>query len=138
MEEKEVMLKAYKREIEVLKLTMDVPSYDYNDERRKIFPRYEDVLLKLFNNKRENKEILAIRNYYDSNKITIEVNLTDYMGESDRKETIEHLKTWFSSGLDVSNDMIEEYYCKGHIYTIPEYTNKLAYNNTENYFELDW
>ena len=137
--EKEVMLKAYEEEIEVLRLTMEVPNYEYGDERRTMFPRYEDVLLRLFNNKRENKEILAIRNYWGSDKITIEINLTDYLEHSqDRKETIEHLKTWFSSGLDVSNEQIEEYYLTGHIFRIPEYENKLAKDNTENYFELDW
>lgn len=126
MKEQLTTLKSYRKEIEVLSLTLDVPAYEYNDERRNWFPKYEDVLLKVFNNKRENKEILKIMNYYDSNAITIHINLTDYESEdSNREEVIEHLKDWFKSGCDVSNDKIDARIYKGYVYEISEYDNEI-------------
>ena len=50
MKEQEVMLKSYRKEIEVLSLTIDIPQYE--GEKKTWYPTYEDVLLKLFNNKR--------------------------------------------------------------------------------------
>lgn len=133
MKEQLTTLKSYRKEIEVLSLTLDVPQYEYNDERRNWFPKYEDVLLKVFNNKRENKEILKIMNYYGSNEITIHINLTDYMNDSEnREEVIEHLKDWFKSGCDVSNDKIDTYIYKGYVYTIPEYENNIKTFDTNN------
>lgn len=133
MKEQLTTLKSYRKEIEVLSLTLDVPVYEYNDERRNWFPKYEDVLLKVFNNKRENKEILKIINYYDSNEITIHINLTDYESEdSNREETIEHLKDWFKSGCDVSNDKIDTYIYKGYVYTISEYENDIKTFDKDN------
>ena len=107
MKEQETMLKSYRREIEVISLTIDIPQYE--GEKRNWFPKYEDVLLRLFNNKRENKELLKIINYYGSSKITIHVNLTDYLegSESSREETIEHLKNWLIGGLDVSKSNLK-------------------------------
>lgn len=141
MKEQEIMLKSYRKEIEVLSLTMDVPYHD--GEKRTWYPTYEEVLLKLFNNKRENKELLKIINYYDSNEITIHINLTDYVedGYSTKEEAIEHLKTWFASGLDIKFDDIKEYYYKGYIYTIPEYNNNITtFENdklVQNYIEWE-
>lgn len=131
MEEQEIMLKSYRREIKVLILSMDVPYYE-DAETRKHFLSYEDVLTKLFNNKREEKDILEIQNYYNSDRITIYVNLTDYMKGGMYEETdeevqdaIEHIKTWLTSGLDVSNDMVEHEIRKGYIYEIPSYMNNI-------------
>lgn len=142
MKEQMKMLKSYREEIEVLTLTMDVPSYDYDDKRRNMFFKYEDVLLKLFNNKRDNKEILKIRNYYNSNKITIEVNLTQYLEDSyDTKEqVIEHLKDWMSSGLDVANKDIEANTYKGYIYSVDLYDNNIEWQDGDDIIEnyIEW
>ena len=134
MKEQETRIKAYKQEVEVLTLQMDVPVYE--GERASWFPRYEDVLLKLFNNKRENKEILEIRNYYGSNRICMVVNLTEYLigSESNREESIKHLLEWFKCGLDISDDDIEQNIHKGYIYTINEWENKME---GDNYLELE-
>lgn len=127
--EKELYLKAYRSEIEVVSLTIDVPEYE--GEKRTWYYRYEDVLLKLFNNKREDKDILEIINYYGSNKITIEVNLTHYLEDGyrndNREEAIEHLKTWLTSNLDISNEQVETNFYKGYIYEVGEYDNKIPY-----------
>ena len=135
--EKEIMLKSYRKEIEAISLTMDVPYYEPNDERGKWFPKYEQVLLKLFNNKREHKDILEIRNYYGSDKITMVVNLTDYLNgsESSREETIEHLVQWFKCGCDVADDQVKQYIHKAYIYEVPEY--KLATRCDDNYLRLE-
>ena len=136
------MLKSYRKEIEVLMLTIDVPYYE-DVETRISFYTYEDVLLRLFNNKRENEDILEIRNYYGNNKITICVNLTSYLSEcySEREEAIDYLKTWLTNGLDVSNDMVEQKIRKGYIYSIPDYENNIRdlVNDEliENYVELE-
>ena len=137
MREQEVMLKSYRKEIEVITLTMDVPYYEPNDERRNWFPKYEDVLLKLFNNKRENDEILEIRNYYDSNKISIDVNLTDYLvgSESPREETIEHLVDWFKCGCDVASKDIQQYIHKGYVYEVPDYEIP---TDEDNFVKVVW
>jgi len=137
VKEQEVMLKSYRKEIEVLSLTMDVPYYEPNDERGKWFPKYEDVLLKLFNNKRENDEILEINNYYGNNEITIRINLTQYLEDSydtSKEEAIEHLKEWFIGGCDVSKDKIKQYIRKGYVYVIPEY----EMNTDNNYVILEY
>lgn len=134
MEEQGITLCAYKQEVEILTLQMDVPVYE--GERASWFPKYEDVLLKLFNNKRENKEILEIRNYYGSNAISMTVNLTEYMeGSSDTKEEcIEHLVEWFKCGLDIKDEDVKQYLRTGTIYTIPEWENKME---GDNYLELE-
>ena len=129
MKEQEVMLKSYRREIEVLILTLEVPYYQ-DTETRQHFLTYEEVLTRLFNNKREEQEVLEIRNYYDNNKITVCINLTDYMDhgyydENKRKECIEHIKSWLTSGIDVSGDMVEQEVRKGYIYSIPDYMNNI-------------
>lgn len=131
--EKEIKLKAYRSEIEVLHLTLDVPS---NKGKEDFLYSYEDVLLKVFNNKRENKDILEINNYFGSNEITIVINLTHYMEDnhSSKEEAIEHLKDWFSAGLDVSNDQIEEYLDHGYLYSVPTYLNDV--DGISNY--IDW
>lgn len=134
MKEQETILKSYRKEIEVLSLTLDVPQYSYDDERRNFFPTYEDILLMTFNNKRENKEILKIINYWGSNAITIHVNLTDYLDDSysTREECIEHLKDWFKGNCDIDNDKIETYIYKGYVYTIPEYGNNIKTFDFDN------
>ena len=144
MKEQETMLKSYRKEIEVLSLTVDIPQYAIDDEKRNWFPKYEDVLLKVFNNKRENKDILKIINYYGSNKLTVHINLTLYLEDSysSKEECIEHLKDWLTSGLDVSNDMVEQNIYKGYVYSINDYENNMKCWDKEkdmpieNYVEL--
>ena len=141
MFENETRLKAYKEEIEVITLSIVVPEYE--GERRNYFYKYEDVLLKLFNNKREDKDILEIENYYGSNKITIRVNLTRYLEDSykERDEAIEHLKTWLTSGLDLSNEQVETSFNKGYIYEVDSYDNKIDdfdKNDDRIYNYLEW
>lgn len=136
MKEQEVMLKSYRREIEVLSLEMDVPQYEPDDERGKFLPKYEDVLLKLFNNKREDRSILKIENYYGSNAITIHIDLTYYLENcvdygTTREEAIDHLKNWYRGNLDISLDDIDTRIYKGHVYAIPEYENHITSFNRE-------
>lgn len=142
MQDQEINIKAYKQEVEVLSLQMDVPVYD--GKWANYFPRYEDVLLKLFNSKRENKEILAIRNYYGSNKICVEINLTEYADGTSREESIKHLIEWFIGELDLSQDMVEQHIYKGYIYNVPEWENNIeTYDKTKketikNYIEWEY
>ena len=135
MNEKEVMLKSYRKEIEVLAMEVEVPTRDVQD---KYFYSYEDLLLKLFNNKRDDKDILKIENYYGNNYIRVLINLTSYIEHNNsREESIEHLKRWFTSGLDVSDDDIEIDFIKGYIYTIPEWENKIeTYRKNGDNFEV--
>ena len=68
--------------------------------------RYADSWLALCNNKRETKEFLELRNYYDSNKITAIIDVTDTI---DNEETIESCKDFFSSwGVNIKRVTIEE------------------------------
>lgn len=142
MKEQEILLKSYRKEIEVLVLTMEVPTYDYNDERRQWFPKYEDVLLKFFNNMRDDRSILRIENYYDSNEITLIVNLTRYLEESysNREECIKHLKEWFKSGCDIADEDVKVEIGKAYLYEVPEYRNKIVSFENETYIRnfIDW
>ena len=126
MKEQEVKLKAYRREVEILSLTMDVPYYDDHD-KRSICGTYESTLLKLFNNKRDNKEILDIRNYYNNNKITMVIDFTTYMSDSyeSKEEAIEHLKNWFAGMHDIKRDDIVATLDKGYIYEVDELDNDM-------------
>lgn len=142
MKEQEIMLKSFRKEIEVLVLEMDVPSYEFNDKRRNYFPRYEDVLLTLFNNKRENNDILRIDNYYGSNTITITINLTAYLEESyqSRKECIKHLIEWFKCGCDVADEDVKTEIGKAYMYEVPEYMNNIKSFEGEQYIRnyIEW
>lgn len=124
MKNKETLLKAHKEKIEVLSLTMEVP-----------VERYSETLLKLFNNKRENKEILKLINYYDSNAITIHINLTSYLEDSfsSRDESIEHLKEWFIGSLPIDINSLKEYYYIGYIYYVNEYENNFEFQDGDKY-----
>lgn len=123
MKEQTIMLKSYRKEIEVLAMEVEVPTRDVQD---KYFYSYEDLLLKLFNNKRDDKDILKIENYYGNNYIRVLINLTSYIEHNNsREESIEHLKRWFTSGLDVADDDIEVEFIKGFIYEIPQWENKI-------------
>ena len=136
--EQEIRLKAYKQQIRVLSLTIDIPTYANDDKRKNYFYSYEDVLTKLFNNKREDKDILQIQNYYDDNRITIRINFTSYMENSgeDEDDVINHLKRWLSSNVDVSNDDIETDINEGYIYTIEAYDNNIImFKKNNNDFE---
>lgn len=126
MEVKETLLKAYKEKVEVLSLTMEVP-----------YERYADTLLRLFNNKRENKEILKLINYYDSNVITMHINLNEYINSSysSREECIKHLKEWFISGLDIDINKVKEHYYVGYIYYVNEYDNNFKFEDGDKYVE---
>lgn len=124
--EKLIALKSYRKEIDILELTIDIPYFDKLEDRL-IYGTYEDTLLRLFNNKRENKEdILEIRNYYGNNKITIVVNLDNYRyNHNTEEEDIKHLKQWLIGNFDISIDDIKEYRHKGHLYTIETYENNI-------------
>lgn len=126
MNEQEVKLKSYRREAEILTLTMDVPYYD-DPDKRSICGTYESTLLKLFNNKRENKEILEIRNYYGNNKITLVIDFTAYMSDSneDKDASIEHLKNWFAGNHDIKNEDIDASLDTGYIYEVDELDNDM-------------
>ena len=134
MESKETLLKAYKEKIEVLSLTMEVP-----------VEKYSDVLLKLFNNKRDNKEILKLGNYYGSNDITIHINISQYIesNHTSKQEAIEHLKEWFIGSLDISLNDVEEYIYEGYIFYVDEWNNKQVIKSfdgdklIENYIILE-
>ena len=130
MEEQMIMLKSYRKEIEVLAMEVEVPVRDAQDKH---LYSYEDLLLKLFNNKRDDKDILKIENYYGNNYIRVLINLTSYIEHNNsREESIEHLKRWFTSGLDVADEDIEIEFIKGYVYTIPEYENKIKTYEKEN------
>lgn len=72
----------------VLTATLDVP-----DEI------YCSVLTKLFNNKRDEKSILELNNYYSNNKISIAIDLNEYgsdavdKGEKDILEWLKNIGT---------------------------------------------
>lgn len=121
---KETKINAWEETIEVLTLRMDVP-----------IEKYDDKLVRLFNNKRENDEILEIINYYDSNEITVDINLTKYLedGHSSKEEAIKHLKEWFRGDLDIKLDSIDEQLHEGHLYTVMEYQLK----TNDNYIKLE-
>lgn len=125
MNYEETKLKAYKEKIEIVELTIDIPIYN-NLEDRSLYGTYEGTLLKLFNNKRENKEdILEIRNYYGNNKITLVVNLTNYSNGSNYDESIKHLKEWLRGSFDMKLEDIKEYKHSGYLYTINTYENNI-------------
>lgn len=125
--EKLVTLKSYRREINIIELTIDIPYFD-NLEDRLIYGTYENTLLKLFNNARDNKDdILEIRNYYGSNKITMVINLDAYREGSynTEEEDIEHLKRFMIGSFDMKSEDVKEYRYKGNIYEIDRYDNKI-------------
>ena len=118
--EKLVTLKSYRKEINILELTIDVPYYEDIDKRN-MYGTYASTLLKFFNNKRENKnDILEIRNYYDNSKITLIINLDAYRQDSynTEEEDIEHLKRFMIGNFDMKTEDIEEYRYKGNLYDI--------------------
>lgn len=120
-------LKSYRKEITILELTIDVPYYD-DVKKRFMYGTYEETLLRLFNNKREHKDdILEIRNYYGSNKITMIVNLTYYLEDRkcDEKEAIKYLKRFMIDRFDLTDEDVKEYKHKGYIYEIYENENNL-------------
>lgn len=130
MNEKTIMLKSYRKEIEVLSMEIDVP---VREEKDKYFYSYEDLLLKLFNNKRDNKEILKIENYYGNNVIRVLINLTSYMDNYSSKEScIKFLKDWFRSNIDIAEEEVKTEIIKGFIYTIPEWENNIKSFEGEN------
>lgn len=127
MENKETLLRAYKEKIEVLSLSMEVP-----------VEKYADALLKYFNNMREEKSILKIQNYYGSNKITLHINLTNYLksdSEDERAESIEHLKDWFRGDLDISTKDIEVEFYEGYVFYINEFDNE---KNIQSFKDDKW
>ena len=131
MKEQTIMLKSYRKEIEVLSMEVEVPMY--RDENEKHLYTYPDLLLKLFNNKRDDKDILKIENYSGNNYIRIYINLTSYIEHNNkREESIEHLKRWFTSGLDVADDDIEVEISKGYVYEVPMWENKIETYKKDN------
>lgn len=110
MKEQEKMLKSCRKEIEVLHLRVSIP--DIED--------YKNVLLRLFNNKREDKDILDITNFYQNNDIEVSIDLTSYMNEMNKtkEEVIEHLKHWVVSGLDMLSDNVKVEINKAYVYDV--------------------
>lgn len=123
MKEQTIMLKSYRKEIEVLSMEMDVP---VREEKDKYFYSYEDLLLKLFNNKRDERDILKIENYAGSNVIRVLINLTSYMDHYSSKEScIKYLKDWFRANIDIAEEDIKTEIIKGFIYTISQWENNI-------------
>lgn len=122
--EKEVMLKSYRKEIELLVLKVEIPD----------IKEYEDTLLRLFNNKREDRCILNIQNWYGSNDIAIYINLTEYDDGDNRQKSIEHLKQWFIGRLDIAEEKIEVEIGKAFIYEIPDYLNDFEWFTEDEKF----
>ena len=127
MNEKQVMLKAYRKEVEILTLEMDVPYYE-DLEKRMMCGTYEDTFLKVHNNMREDDTILEVNNYYGSNVIELKINFTKYMEESvssttTKEEAVEHLKNWFAGNHDIKNEDIKARFNKGYIYEVDEWEN---------------
>lgn len=90
---------------------------------------YCEVLTALFNNKREEKEIIDLYNCYANNYITMVVNITEYKEAYDSKQdAIVHIKNWlnhFMRDNDINNIKVYEH--KGAIYHIDEYGSKVLY-----------
>lgn len=131
MKEQELRLKAYRKEVEVLTLEMDVPYYE-DAEKRMMCGTYEDTFLKVHNNMREDDTILEVNNFYGSNVIELKIDFTRYMNESvssstTREEAVEHLKNWFAGMHDIKRDDIKVRFNKGYIYEIDEWENKFEY-----------
>ena len=122
MEEQKTLI-SYRKVVDTVRFTLNVPN---NEE-------YYEVLTALINNKRENKEILEVYNYYDNNKISLVVNLTDYAEnnyhdsiEEAKEEAIAHIKRWVNNFMrDNDENNIEVYQGKASIYYIDEYSSKL-------------
>lgn len=114
--EEQKNLVSYRKVVDVVRLTISPTNEEYCE-----------VLTKLFNNQREEKEILEVYNYYDNNQITIVVNLTDYARDFETKEeAIAHIKRWLNSFMrDNDEDNISVYETKASIYYIDEYSSKL-------------
>lgn len=97
---------------------------------------YCEVLTCLFNNKREEKEIIDLYNCYGNNYITIVVNITEYMKDfEDKQDAISHIKSWLNNFMkdnDINN--IDVYEHKGAIYHIDEYGSKVPYENEQGEF----
>lgn len=62
---------------------------------------YCEVLTKLFNNKRDEKSIIELVNYYENNRITVAVDLDEYGSEAEDKGE-KHILDWMQSlGNDI-------------------------------------
>lgn len=121
MEEQKTLI-SYRKVVDVVRFTINPTDEEYCE-----------VLTALFNNQREEKEILEVYNNYCNNNITIVVNLTDYAEdnyhesiEEARDEAIAHLKRWLNNFMrDNDEDNIIVYQTKASIYYIDEYSSKL-------------
>lgn len=121
MEEQKNLI-SYRKVVDVVRFTINPTDEEYCE-----------VLTCLFNNKRDEKDILEIYNYYGSNKISIVVNLTDYAesnyydDEQEAKEdAIAHMKRWINNFMkDNDENNIEVYENKACIYYIDEYSSNL-------------
>ena len=129
MEEQKTLI-SYRKVVDVVRFTIKPTDEEYCE-----------VLTCLFNNKRDQKEILEVYNYYGSNKISVVVNLTDYTTYNyydDDKEAeadaIAHIKRWLNMFMrDNDENNIEVYRSKASIYYIDEYSSKLV-----NQIEGEW
>lgn len=119
----QVKLDAWKTRIKV----MEVEITGISDKT------YCEVLTRLFNNQREHsKDILELRNYYGSNRITLLINLSNYCENSfnSREEYIGHIIDWIKSMCFYEDGIKVEYTLgNGYVWNIDEYRSKIEYFN---------
>jgi hypothetical protein len=97
-----------RRETEVVKLKCSFPRIE----------DYKNVLLKMFNNMREDKDLLEINNYYCNNNIEIVIDLMSYMEDvhQSKEEVVNHLKEWMVSGIDINPNDVKVEFEKARVY----------------------
>ena len=106
----------FKEDHDILMICLNVPNEIYCE-----------VLTKLFNNKRDNKSIIDLHNYYGDNNITMAIDLDTYEARN-KEEAKKHLLEWTKSiGTELKfidnewqefNSTIEQFDCvKARIYT---------------------
>lgn len=124
----QVKLDAWKTRIEV----MEVDITGISNET------YCEVLARLFNNQREHsKDILELRNYYGSNRITLLINLSNYRIDSynSKEEDIEHIIDWVKSMCFYQDGIKVEYTLgNGYVWNIDEYKSNIRYFNDKEEF----
>lgn len=124
----QVKLDAWKTRIEVMEVEITGISNK----------TYCEVLTRLFNNQREHsKDILELRNYYGSNRITLLINLSNYCEDSynSKEENIEHIIDWVKSMCFYEDGIKVEYtLAKGCVWNIDEYRSNIKYFNEKEEF----
>lgn len=130
---KDVRLTCCRADVEVLVLRINIPSIE----------DYKTTLLRLFNNKREDKDILEIQNFYCNNDIEISIDLTAYMNDTHKtkEEVIKHLTWWLIGNMDMKAEDVKVEVSKGRVYSM--YEDEFTYfdeNNDfiRNYVRSEW